>query len=139
MTKKKNDYGWSLSSNDYLAHFGILGMKWGVRRYQNEDGSWTEAGRKRYHGADFSNYSKGWQREFNTMRKYANGSSKKNIIKFEETIQKGNDEISKAIKNGANKKEINRIQYERGNEAFNFLKEPSLIDKMFIKTMGFDK
>lgn len=32
----------------YLAHHGIKGMKWGVRRYQNEDGSLTEAGYKRY-------------------------------------------------------------------------------------------
>lgn len=29
-----------------LYHHGILGMKWGIRRYQNKDGSWTEAGLK---------------------------------------------------------------------------------------------
>lgn len=35
--------------NEYfLAHHGILGMKWGVRRYQNSDGSLTPAGKKRY-------------------------------------------------------------------------------------------
>lgn len=32
----------------YLAHHGILGMKWGVRRYQNKDGSLTSAGERRY-------------------------------------------------------------------------------------------
>ena len=30
-----------------MYHHGILGQKWGVRRYQNEDGSWTDAGLKR--------------------------------------------------------------------------------------------
>ena len=33
--------------NNYLQHHGILGMKWGVRRYQNKDGSLTAAGKKR--------------------------------------------------------------------------------------------
>lgn len=31
-----------------LYHHGILGQRWGVRRYQNPDGSYTEAGKKRY-------------------------------------------------------------------------------------------
>lgn len=32
----------------YLCHHGVKGMKWGVRRYRNKDGSLTPAGKKRY-------------------------------------------------------------------------------------------
>lgn len=33
---------------NYLAHHGVKGMRWGVRRYQNTDGSLTDSGRKHY-------------------------------------------------------------------------------------------
>ena len=35
---------------NYLEHYGIQGQKWGLRRYQNDDGTLTEAGRLRYGG-----------------------------------------------------------------------------------------
>lgn len=33
--------------DDYIEHYGIMGMHWGIRRYQNPDGSYTDAGRSR--------------------------------------------------------------------------------------------
>lgn len=47
----QNDY------RNYIAHFGVKGMKWGVRRYQNSNGSYTSAGKRRYGVGDGKSYS----------------------------------------------------------------------------------
>jgi len=41
-----------MNTSDYLEHHGIKGMKWGVRRYQNYGGTYTQAGLKRYRDAE---------------------------------------------------------------------------------------
>lgn len=46
----ENDY------RNYLEHHGIRGMKWGVRRFQNADGSYTSAGKGRYGVGDGETY-----------------------------------------------------------------------------------
>jgi hypothetical protein len=45
---------YKIISNNYLAHHGIKGQRWGRRRYQNEDGSLTVTGKSRYTSKQFN-------------------------------------------------------------------------------------
>lgn len=45
-----NDWREYIGDQDYLAHHGILGQKWGVRRFENAQGHLTAAGKARYDG-----------------------------------------------------------------------------------------
>ena len=58
----------------YLAHHGVLGQKWGVRRYQNEDGSLIGAGRQRYNKDNFKQFKK------ESMRGHDETSATKNFF-----------------------------------------------------------
>lgn len=68
-------YSWDDGTN-YLMHHGIRGQKWGVRRYQNEDGSLTAAGRARYYNSDGSLNSRGAKR-MQKFEKFRNKKSEK--------------------------------------------------------------
>lgn len=51
----------------WLAHHGILGQKWGVRRFENPDGTLTEAGKKRYNKQQTKERNKNIDKNRTTM------------------------------------------------------------------------
>lgn len=121
----RNDF-----SSNYLMHHGILGMKWGIRNYQNKDGTLTDAGRARYgvgegKGVKDISSAKGIKRRLNDLDKaiarnkakrgsaLAKVNSKmwksqnaKNATKAEkhtEMIKKGEEETQRLLKKAAEK------------------------------------
>lgn len=68
------------SPQEYLMHYGIKGMKWGVRRYQNYDGSYTQKGLERYRKAE-SDYEDARTKAAETKTAYKSGQATKQQVK----------------------------------------------------------
>lgn len=99
-----------------LQHWGVKGMKWGVRRYQNADGSLTPAGRKRYSDYDGGKDSAvrktipvgGGKRKSSSVEDYQDAIKKtKSIGEGIDSARKFNDD-AKRIKDPAMEKKIRK-------------------------------
>lgn len=120
----------------YLIHYGTLGQKWGVRRYQNEDGTYTPEGLERRRvleggGASREGYKqlkksyrenvKGSTKEFNKIRRESG------VDKLVQNRQKQYDAIDK----------VDSYAYKRASELFDEYKDLKMY-KAKLKGKEFD-
>ena len=95
----------------YLAHHGILGQKWGIRRYQNPDGSLTAAGKLRY----APDGNGGYRKLSGSERRAAEKVAKKRTAALEK----------------ARKARIEKAEYEKGKQEAVKSGDASKINKYF--------
>lgn len=79
-----------MAKNDYLSHHGVLGQKWGIRRYQNKDGTLTDSGKKHYYKESLradKNFVKNWNRKSMLLLNLLMHIIKKEIIMLKNMLK----------------------------------------------------
>lgn len=93
---------------DYLVHHGIKGQKWGIRRYQNPDGTLTAAGRSRRSENAYRS----------TIRKDAREFSKTPSAELTEEQQQRYLDMFNDVKNSSKRVQNARAKYENAKDYY---------------------
>lgn len=105
-----------MTHQNELKPYGVLGMKWGIRRYENKDGTLTAAGKKRY--GDEGKYT------------YRSFGTKHNIRKAERALKKG--DMAKAIKFGLRAKRSEELDAREEQYARSVTVGGNILSRLFI-------
>lgn len=108
--------------DEELKHHGIKGMKWGVRRFQNADGSLTPEGRKRYGSGDLKEaqkkVEKGKAMVDGVKKTRVKAAEKQHEKKIKDDLSKMTDQELRDIVNRLNMEErYTQVMKSRGVES----------------------
>lgn len=120
----------AITTDDYLEHYGILGQKWGVRRYQNADGSLTEAGKKKLR-INESNYERRYDQAISRQERRNSKLQKKLDNEYdEEKAKKLKDQLEFGKRYIEFNKDIKKLELKKLKDVYN---NPDERTKEFIK------
>lgn len=116
-----------------LMHYGIAGQKWGIRRYQNLDGTLTAAGKKRIERKDSKWAHKNYDKIVLQTRKKVSGELDQygNQLLKDSSSRKSNGKLSSATINAYNRKMAQLM-----NEAAKDISAPSGRVVQFVAKRG---
>ena len=120
---------------DYLMHHGVLGQKWGVRRYQNADGSLTTAGKLRAAKGQVKEGTLS-KDEYGAVKKYAKAKRASEKAEYQESQYHKNHMMGNVINSDSYRKKQAKQEYKYDKKYQNLEKDSKKVVDKIVKDIG---
>ena len=129
--------------DNYLMHHGIKGQKWGVRNYQNPDGTLTAAGKQRYLGDKTGKFdkiksilSKGGNKAATGIKRFASKQKASFVRKHKPASQMTDAELNENLNRMRKEQELKRMRDEMSGKKpkQTFGQKHPILQQVFVST-----